>query len=79
MRRKKECKKIYTFLVDYLEGTLDEEISRRFEVHIIDCEECHRFIETYRKCVEVVKNFEVEIPDDLEERLYYFIKNVLNK
>jgi len=79
MRRKGECKRMFTFLVDYFEGTLDERISRRFELHIVDCEECKRFVNTYRKCVEVVKSFEVDIPEELEERLYTFIKNVLKK
>jgi hypothetical protein len=79
MRRKRECKKVLTFLVDYFEGTLDEQVSRRFELHILDCDECKKFVETYRKCVEVVKNFEVDIPEELEEKLYTFIKNELKK
>jgi hypothetical protein len=79
MRRKRECKKVLTFLIDYFEGTLDEQISQRFELHILDCEECKKFVETYRKCVEVVKNFEVDIPEELEEKLYTFIKNELKK
>lgn len=70
---------MHTFLVDYFEGTLNGKISRRFEFHIIDCEECKRFIETYKRCVEVVKNFEVSIPEELEEKLYNFIKNELKK
>lgn len=77
--KRKDCRKLYSFLIEYMEGTLEREISRKFELHITDCMECREFIESYKKCVNLLKTYEVEIPGELEERLWIFIERELKK
>lgn len=71
------CEDVNDFLIDYLDGTLDENMRERFEAHIAKCEQCRRYLEQYRQTVDMVKEFDEmpEPPDELVEKTLTFLRN----
>ncbi|MEX0821274.1 MAG: zf-HC2 domain-containing protein [Rhodothermales bacterium] len=69
------CQEVNRFLVDYLEGSMDERTQARFEKHLENCGCCEQFFEQYRNTVAVVRaDEEIDIPDEVVERTMDFLK-----
>jgi hypothetical protein len=59
----------------YLEDRLDREDRRAFALHLADCGDCWRFLETYRETVEPGRSLgEDQIPPELSRRLQAFLE-----
>ena len=68
------------FLLDYVEGRLDEKTARRFEQHINACPNCTRYLDQYRQTILMVKELpEPIVPPELEERTCRFILDSLKE
>jgi len=39
------CEDVNAFLVEYVDGTLDDRTERRFERHVESCMQCRTFLE----------------------------------
>jgi predicted anti-sigma-YlaC factor YlaD len=70
------CESVNRFLIDYLEGSLDERTRASFETHLHDCPNCERFLDQYRHTVSIVQSdTEIEISDDVVRRTAAFLKH----
>lgn len=73
------CEHVNRFLVEYMEGALDDRTRARFEAHLHDCPNCYRFLDQYRHTVSWVhSDTEIEISDDVVRRTVAFLKHHLD-
>lgn len=47
------CKEVNEFLMAYLDAELPEEARRAFEEHLSDCSSCTRYLEQYRRTMQL--------------------------
>ncbi len=47
------CKDVNEFLMAYLDAELPEETRRGFEEHLRECSSCMRYLEQYRRTVQL--------------------------
>ncbi|MGD8415158.1 MAG: zf-HC2 domain-containing protein [Candidatus Latescibacterota bacterium] len=74
------CERINRFLLDYVEGHLDQETARRFERHIRLCPNCARYLDQYQETIRMVKEIpQPDIPRELAERTRSFLGESLGK
>ena len=72
------CQEMVDLIVDYLEDTLEPSLRHAFEAHIADCQNCWRFLKTYRETIALGQQLRGEaIPPDMRERLETFLRNRL--
>jgi anti-sigma factor RsiW len=68
------CRGAGKFLLDFVEGRLDEKTARRFQEHIDMCPNCRRYLEQYLRTIKLVKELpEPSIPPELEESTCQFL------
>lgn len=61
------CRELTDFLADYLDGELPDRRREVFEQHLAECSDCRRYLDSYRRTIELGKAaFAVE--DDLIPR-----------
>lgn len=71
------CKECVDLLADYLERSLDAATHKKLDEHIAACPPCLHFLKTYEsssKMVARLRDQEVQIPAEMEERLKSFLK-----
>ena len=71
------CKDVNQFLVDYLEGTLDPRLRRRFERHLARCPQCSAYLDQYRQTIALVKEdgeVALDPPEELVELTLSFLR-----
>ena len=49
------CREFADFMLDYLTGELSEAVKTRFEDHLRVCENCQRYLESYRQSITLGK------------------------
>jgi anti-sigma factor RsiW len=66
------CKEVADFLADYLGGAVSVEERAAFEAHLVHCEECLAYLQSYRSTVRAVRAIGQsdeeatrEVPDEL--------------
>jgi anti-sigma factor RsiW len=47
------CRDFLTFLIDYLDGGLDETERTRFDAHLRVCPGCQNYLQAYRETVKL--------------------------
>lgn len=75
LMRMPTCEEIERFAYDYLEGRLDPGLVKKFERHLKGCDNCEKFVRTYRE-VARPERLKQKIPLDpeFEARLIRFLK-----
>ena len=69
------CEGLVKLTIDYLDGSLDTEELKEFDLHINGCIDCHAFLNTYRKTVSLLNNLSCkEIPEELRTRIIDFLR-----
>ncbi|MGH7487346.1 MAG: anti-sigma factor family protein [bacterium] len=66
------CRQFEDFIVSYLDGSLDKDVSREFENHIDACKACRQYLAAYRETIVIgrrVYDDVDEIPDTVPEDL----------
>ena len=72
------CQEVSAFLDDYLDGSLDEEMLRQFEVHLMKCPLCPKYLEQYRLTVQMVSEAgKTKAPPELVEHTLLFLRENL--
>jgi len=67
---KKNCRKDYERLSEYLDGELDPDACREIERHFRECPECRECVESMKKTIQLCKEASTEeVPTDARERL----------
>jgi anti-sigma factor (TIGR02949 family) len=69
-----DCSRIVSFLSDYLDGRLDDDVRRDLERHLSGCSDCTAFLGSFRRTVELVRSLsEDDLPESLRLRLKAFL------
>lgn len=68
------CRQLIEFIVEYVDGTLDETATHEFEHHLGVCPSCRNYLESYRITMSLVKVSITDeplddVPDELVERI----------
>jgi anti-sigma factor RsiW len=67
------CQEMVDLIVDYLEDTLEPSLRHAFDAHIADCQNCWRFLKTYRETIALGQQLRGDaIPPDMRECLETF-------
>lgn len=64
------CRQLIDFIVDYVDGALDETARYDFERHLSVCPSCRNYLETYRQtmsltCIVVTDEPVEDVPEEL--------------
>ncbi len=76
----KNCEHCVDLLFDYLESNLDPETLKQLSEHLAACPPCVNFLRTYQSCLAMERELreqEVQIPMEMENRLKSFLKQQL--
>lgn len=57
------CKEVDSFLMDYLDGDLAPRQKQMFEAHLGECSSCTRYMEQYRRTVQLGRDALAASPD----------------
>jgi anti-sigma factor RsiW len=68
------CRQLINFIIDYVDGALDETANAEFERHLGVCPSCRNYLESYRVTMSVTKISITDaplddVPDELVERI----------
>lgn len=63
-------------LMDYLEGVLSTEVRVTLEAHVVGCQRCLAFIESYRETPRLLRDAtDAGLPADVRESLTEFLRS----
>ena len=66
-----ECKHVWDYISDYLDGTLDPEISKQVQKHLEHCELCSAILDSTRNILILTADDRVfELPLGFSKRLH---------
>lgn len=69
------CEEVNSFLMDYVDETLDPETSARYKKHLSRCGTCTSYLEQYQGTIKLAKECqECDLPSDLVEHTLSFLK-----
>ena len=72
-RRRVTCREFADFMMDYLTGELPAAVKTRFDDHLQVCENCQRYLESYRQSIALGKQAFTDLdetaPPQVPERL----------
>ena len=72
-----------TFISDYIDGTLENDLCAELERHLWECQNCQIVVDTTRMTVELYQSCsldQVSLPEDVRVRLFHRLdlKNYLD-
>ncbi len=50
------CRRVIALIIDHESGMLDLQTAAVWDAHLLDCNDCIAFLETYRRSVEAVRS-----------------------
>jgi predicted anti-sigma-YlaC factor YlaD len=71
-REEIDCKRLWEFLSDYIDGDLNDELCHKIEEHMACCEDCRVVVDTTHKTIRLCHcdADDVDIPNDVRGRLF---------
>ncbi len=70
------CQEVNSFLMDYVDETLDAETSERYRKHLGRCGTCTSYLEQYQDTIKLARECrDSELPSDLVEHTLAFLKD----
>ncbi len=73
------CEAIHQHLLDHHSGELVLEIREQFEAHLVICENCLHYVESYRHTVRVVRALpRCTLSETVKARLWAALQSKLN-
>ena len=67
------CQNMLTYLSDFVDGELNQDLCFQIETHLSQCPDCSIVVDTLKKTIYLYQNssnsFE-QVPDEVRERLY---------
>jgi anti-sigma factor RsiW len=63
------CRQLIEFIIDYLEGELDDVARHDFERHLSVCSSCQAYLATYRRTMELTREATDEVAEGVPEEL----------
>lgn len=67
------CQKMLSYLSDFVDGELDQELCLQIETHLSQCSDCKIVMDTLRKTIYLYQNNSdnsEQVPDEVRERLF---------
>jgi len=67
------CQNMLTFLSDFVDGELNQELCMQIETHLSQCPDCSIVVDTLKKTIylyQTSSNGSEQVPDEVRERLY---------
>jgi len=61
------CEEFENFVVDYFEGNLPFMTRLKFKMHLLMCSVCRKYINQYKKTIEIEKKYYVDTDNDFSE------------
>lgn len=72
---KPSCQEINGFLAEYVDGTLDPEVSKQYHTHLGKCGTCGSYLEQYEETIRLARECrDSELPEDLVEHTLAFLR-----
>lgn len=70
------CEEINRFIVDFLDGDMDEALRSTFGNHLRHCSNCAAFLDQYRHTIRLLRAArDVPIPEELVRRTIDVLRN----
>jgi len=73
MKEHENCQTMLTFLSDFVDGDLDQDLCLQIETHLSECPDCAIVVDTLKKTIYLYQSNSkntVQVPDDVRERLF---------
>ena len=65
-----DCKAVVRHLHEYLDGELTAEVAQSLERHLKQCEHCQRFLQSYRKTIQLFQRaLDYDPPRDAGQKI----------
>ncbi len=69
------CQQVNQFILDYLDGEMDDPTRIAFEAHLQNCPNCRLFVDQYRETTRLVRETDdIDIPPEVVERTIDFLR-----
>ena len=69
------CQQLIDFCLDYIDGSLPQDEQARFTQHLIQCQDCVVFFETYRRTPELTREaLATQIPPSVRDSVRSFLR-----
>ena len=49
-----DCNELVELVTAYLDGSLDPEMRARFDVHLLECDDCQNYLQQFRATIETL-------------------------
>ena len=76
MKDSYDCETCFELLLDYLEGSLENNKQKKIEEHIKTCGPCINYFQTYEKTTQllkILKDQEATVPKATQDRIKDFV------
>ena len=73
MREHENCKGMLSFLSDFVDGELNQDLCMQIESHLSQCPDCSIVVDTLKKTIYLYKNnsnSSDQLPDEVRKRLF---------
>ncbi len=67
------CQYLLSFLSDFVDGELNQDLCSQIESHLSECPDCSVVVDTLRKTIYLYQEYSnslEQIPDEIRERLF---------
>lgn len=67
------CQNMLSYLSDFVDGELNQELCAQIETHLSQCPDCSIVVDTLKKTIYLYQNStkdSIKVPDDVRERLF---------
>jgi len=72
------CKEVVKSVHEYLDGELTQEITAQFEKHLQECQPCQKFLQSYRKTIQLLKKtWDKEMPLEPSKKIWRLLERKL--
>lgn len=63
------CQDFAAFMLEYVEGTLAEDVRQRFDAHLAECPDCVNYLADYRATITAAQQAAGEDPPTMPDAL----------
>lgn len=73
MNEHKNCQYMLSFLSDFVDGELNQDLCSQIETHLSECPDCSIVVDTLKKTISLYQNssnHSDQVPEEVRERLF---------
>ena len=77
---KKDCKKHFKQISEYLDGEMDIDIAKKIEAHLLECPQCRDCVDSLKRTIRLCKEASKEtMPEEIRTRLHSTLKQCIEQ